>query len=303
LLGFNQLLPGRGERRVLQLSGMALFVLLALPWYVAVIANHPGLFRYFVGDEVVNRVTTDEFGRNGQWYGWIKVYVPTLLLGTLPWTPALWRWMRALPIRARNWRRSQQRAADAPALLLTLWVLLPLLVFCLARSRMPLYVLPLFLPLAVVIARQRVEEGRALPHWRWLAGWAALLLAFKFAAFLWPTHKDASAWADAIRERTGGPVSEVLFVEDMARYGVHLHLNAEVEKISLRPINRADLNPEYDETLAQELSEHEPGTVWICKASRWPELQARFAASGYVATALGTPYQERVIFKIEPRRR
>jgi 4-amino-4-deoxy-L-arabinose transferase-like glycosyltransferase len=302
LLGFNQLMPGRSERRVLQLSGIALFVLLALPWYLAVILNHPGLFRYFVGDEVVNRVTTDEFGRNGEWYGWIVVYAPTLLLGTVPWSLPLWRWVRALPARARNWRRSQQRAADAPALLLALWLLLPLLVFCLARSRMPLYVLPLFLPLAVIVAKQRFEEGRALPHWRWLALWAVVLLAFKFAAFLWPTHKDASAWADAIRARTGGPVSEVLFVEDMARYGVHLHLNAEVEKISFGPIDHSQFNPEYDETVAKELSEHEPGTVWICKQSRWPELQARFAASGFVATALGTPYQERVIFKIEPRR-
>jgi 4-amino-4-deoxy-L-arabinose transferase-like glycosyltransferase len=96
-LVFDQLMPERRRSRVLQWSGLVIFVVLALPWYAAVIADHPGLFRHFVGDEVVNRVATNEFGRNGEWYGWLQVYAPTLLLGTLPWTSALLRWARALP--------------------------------------------------------------------------------------------------------------------------------------------------------------------------------------------------------------
>jgi len=300
VLGFDQLMPGRRERRLLQWSGLALFVLLALPWYLAVMLDHPGLFRYFVGDEVVNRVTTNEFARNGEWYGWLLVYGPTLLLGTLPWTPALWRWARALPGKAKRWRDPIARAEDAPSLLLALWLLLPLLVFCFARSRLPLYVLPLFLPLALLIAKQRFDEGRALPRWRWLLLWAAALLALKFAAAQWPTHKDASAWAQAIRERAPAPVHEVLFVEDMARYGLHLHLDVEVEKLSLEPSPQPRFNPDYDETLAQELAEHEPNAVWICKQALWPQLQTRIAALGYRSTALGTPYQDRVIFNVSP---
>ncbi|RDZ26478.1 ArnT family glycosyltransferase [Lysobacter silvisoli] len=298
ILAFNLLQPG--GYRVLQWSGLAIFVLMALPWYVAVIADHPGLFKYFVGDEVVNRVATDEFGRNGQWYGWLQVYAPTLVLGTLPWTPALWRWLRGLPAAVRAWRDRTARATDAPALWLALWLWLPLLLFCLARSRMPLYVLPLFLPLAVIAAMQRQREGRALPAWPRLAAWAALLLALKLAAVHWPTHKDASAWAEAIRARAGRPVPEVVFVEDMARYGLHLHLDAQIEKISLDPVPDAPrFNPEFDESLAQELAEHEVSAVWVCKQALWPQLRARIAAAGYRATALGTPYEQRVIFEVE----
>ena len=297
ILAFNLLAPGGS--RILQWSGLLLFVLLALPWYVAVIANHPGLFRYFIGDEVVNRVTTNEFGRHGEWYGWIEIYVPTLLLGTLPWTPALWRWARALPATLRGWRERGRRADDAPALLLAIWLLLPLLVFCLAQSRMPLYLLPLFLPLAVIAARQRQGEGRGLPSWPRLAALIAVLLALKLATVYWPTHKDASAWAEAIRARAPGPVREVVFVEDMARYGLHLHLDTEIEKVSLEPVAGARFNPEFDESLAQELAEHELGTVWICKQAAWPQLRARIAALGHRATALGTPYERRVIFQVE----
>lgn len=303
ILALNLLAPGGGYR-VLQWSGLALFVLLALPWYAAVIANHPGLLRYFIGDEVVNRVTTNEFGRHGEWYGWLEIYVPTLVLGTLPWTPALWRWLRALPAAMRGWRDRERRASDAPALLVAIWLLLPLLAFCLARSRMPLYLLPLFLPLAVIAAMQRQREGRALPGWPALAAIAALLMALKLATVYWPTHKDAAAWADAIRARAPGPVHEVVFVEDMARYGLHLHLDAEIEKISLDPArDPPPFNPEFDESLAQELAEHEPGAIWICKQAMWPQLQARIAALGHHAVALGAPYERRVIFRVEFARR
>ena len=176
VLAFDQLMPGRSRHRVLQLSGIVLFALLALPWYAAVIHGNPGLFEYFIGDEVVNRIATNEFGRHGEWYGWIEIYGPTLLLGTLPWTFTLLRGARTLPSSVRRWRDAGTRRAEAPALLLALWLVLPLLVFCLSRSRMHLYILPLFVPLALLVATQRQREGRPLPRWPWLAAWVAGLL-------------------------------------------------------------------------------------------------------------------------------
>ncbi len=301
LLVFNALMPRQARLRVVNWWGLLVFVALAFPWYVAVILGNPGLLQHFVGAEVVDRFATNEFGRHGEWYGWLQIYLPTLVIGTLPWTGALWRWIRALPASIRGWwKQRETREANAASVLLALWVLLPLLVFCLARSRLPLYVLPLFLPLAVVMAAQRTRDGRALPRWPWLLGWVCVLLGLKFAASLWPTHKNAELWADEIRARVDGPVAEVVFVEDMARYGLHLHLGAEVEKVSLLPEPRARFNPVNDSDLAQELSEHEPGVVWICKQTQWLALRERIAAQHYRATALGAPYQQRIIFRVDP---
>ncbi len=305
VLAFEVAMPGRDRHRVLQWSGLLIFLLLALPWYVAVILGHPGLFRYLIGDEVVNRVTTNEFGRHGEWYGWLTIYVPTLLIGTLPWTPALLRWARSLPAAFRRWLRDPaQRAADAAWLLPTLWLLLPLLVFCLSRSRLPLYILPLFAPLAVLVAMQRMREGLGLPAPKRVAAWCALLLALQAATVAWPTHKDASKWADAIRAQAGTPIREVIFVEDMARYGLHLHLGTRthIEKIALLPVPQSPFNRVYDELLEQELAEHEPDTVWICKQARWEEIRARIAAAGYTAAAIGH-YRDRVLFRVglQPR--
>ena len=93
---------------------------------------------------------------------------------------------------------------------------------------------------------------------------------------------------------------EVVFVEDMARYGLHLHLGTgtEVEKISLEALQQPRFNPAYDEPLAVELDEHEVGVVWVCKQVDWPVVQARITHFGYRATLLGTPYQRRVMFQV-----
>jgi 4-amino-4-deoxy-L-arabinose transferase-like glycosyltransferase len=302
VLLFDWLMPGR--HRALRISGLAVFVALALPWYLAVILDNPGLFEYFIGDEVVNRITTDEFGRHGEWYGWAEIYVPTLLIGTLPWTATLWRWVRGLPASLRRWRDAQARRDDAWLVFLTAWVLLPLLVFCLARSRMPLYVLPLFVPLAILAAIQRDREGRALPRWTFLLAWTAVLLGLKLAAAWWPSHKDASKWAEAIEARTQAPVHEVVFVSDMARYGLRLHLDAEIEKVDLDPIppgSQSRFNPVYDEDLATELEEsrEEPGAIWICKEALWPEVRAHIRDRGFRAIPIGTPYQQRIIFRTD----
>lgn len=294
----DRLLPGR--RKALEITGIGLFAVLALPWYAAVVLNNPGLFEYFVGDEVVNRIATNAFGRNGQWYGWLAVYAPTLVLGTMPWTPSLWRWTRILPARIRRWRDPAAREQEAAMLLLAIWVLLPLAVFCLARSRLPLYVLPVFVPLAILIAIQRQGERRSLPHWGWLAAWCGALLALKLGAAAWPSHKNAAEWSDVLRSRTSDVIHEVVFIEDMARYGLRLHLNAEIEKVSLLPVAGARFNPTFDEDLATELAEGEPGVVYITKQALWAEIRSRIEAKGYRVKTLGRPYRERVMFTIAP---
>lgn len=302
IVAFRLLVPGGpviGTRW--HLGGVVLFLALALPWYLVVSLRHEGLLQYFLGAEVVDRLATNRFGRNGHWYGWIVVYLPTLLLGTLPWTRSLWRWARALPAQARAWRDRHVRERHAGAILVALWILLPLLVFCIARSRLPLYLLPVFVPIAIAVATRRATDGITLPRPRWLAAWVVALLALRLAAAAFPTHKDASAWADAIRARATAPVREVVFVEDMARYGLHLHLDAEIEKLSLDAPPQPRFNPEYDEPLSRELEESatETGVLYVAKAHAWPAVRDRVAALGYRATPLGTPFDGRVMFEVE----
>jgi 4-amino-4-deoxy-L-arabinose transferase-like glycosyltransferase len=297
----SRLLPAPRAASVFHWRGILAFFAIALPWYAIVVTRTEGLLDFFLGRELVERMANPEFGRHGEWYGWLQVYAPTLLLGSLPWTGPLWRWLRSLGANLKNWKSAHGRESDAIGLILFLWVVLPLLVFCIARSRMPLYLLPLFTPLALIVARQRHLEGRAFPALRWVGVWVAVLVGMRLATAYWPTHKDAAQWAEAIRERAPFAPAEVVFIEDMARYGLHLYLGAQIDKVSLHPEFSTRFDGEYDSDLAHQLARGERPTVFVCKEERWLEIRDDIQARGFRVTAFGAPYEERVIFGIGPR--
>ena len=168
-------------------------------------------------------------------------------------------------------------------------------------AKAKVWLVQLAVAIALLVAQQRQREGRGLPDWRWIGLWALLLLGLKLASAAWPTHKDASQCAPDLRPRTPAPIEEVVLVEHMARYGLHIELGAEVEKLSLDPEPAAPrFNPDNDADLAQELGEHERNVVWITKQARFPQVRARMQAAGYRVVPQGAPYQRRVIFVVEP---
>lgn len=297
----SRLLPANAGRSSFHWSGLLVFVLVALPWYIVVTHDVDGLLNYFLGSEVVDRIASDDHGRHGEWYGWLKIYAPTLIIGSLPWTWPLWRWLRSLKPSVHSWRDPELRARDPFGLILFLWLAIPLIVFCLARSRLPLYLLPLFTPLALLAARQMHIEKRNFPQLHWLAVWIVVLIALRLCGAFWPSHKDAGAWADAIRQRTTESVDEVVFIEDMARYGIHLHLGAQVDKVSIAPLEPNILGGEYDGDLDTELVDNDQSAIFICKQVRWAEVQALLNARGYPTRVLGDSFEDRVIFRILPR--
>lgn len=304
MIAHNVLVGERRKHVMFNVIGIAVFVVLALPWYLTVVLNNPGLLDYFIGDEVVKRVTTDTFNRNGQWYGWLVVYLPTLLLGSLPWTWAWVRGLRAWPARFRAWRAGVgARRRDSRVLLLVLWLSLPLVVFCLSRSRLPLYILPLFVPLALLAAHGRLQRGQGMPRLSWVLAWSGLLIAFKLYGARHPSESNAQAWATALQARNGGPVHKVLFVEDTIRYGLHLYLgtDATIERISRDTLqNQPRFNPPYDEALATEVAESagRRDAVWVCKQGDFADLAQRIAASDGQVSVLGPPLHGRVVFRV-----
>lgn len=283
------------------LAGVAAFLVLAIPWYAAVVLRHQGLLAHLLGAEVVDRVASDRFGRNGEWYGWLKVFAPTIVVGAIPWLPSLFRWFATQVREAGRWRNAQAREAAAGELFVCLWVLVPLAVFCMARSRLPLYVLPVFAPLAIAIARTRTARGLAIPAWPRLAIWAAVLLGFRFAASIYPADADTSHWALALRERAQRPIRNVVFVEDDPRYGLHLYLGVEVRRVSRMDVGSEAFNPRYDGSLWRDLQKEEAaaGRIYVARAAIWDDIGREMHLRGYRARALGQPHEGRVVFDVE----
>src|SRR4249919_3527270 len=311
IVAMELLAPSR--RRAFHPFALLVFVVVALWWFVVVVSRNPALLHYFLGREVADRVATNEFSRHGEWYGWLVVYVPTLLVGSLPWTLEWLGFLRRVPSHVMSWRTREGRRVDSKTFLLVAWLVLPLAVFCIARSRLPLYVLPLFAPIALMIAASNHEASvvpaRAGTHthlaWRRLLLWVPLLLGIRFAGGMIDSPQDSRALAEAIRARAGGPVHEVVFVDQVPRYGLRVHLNAEVEDITLAAFPRANastINPRFDEDALSELIDDrgDPRDLWICTTAHWPEVRRFMQAHGQRAEAIGTPYRNSVIFRVRP---
>ena len=195
-----------------------------------------------------------------------EVYLPVLLVGTLPWSRARGASPPADP--AARWRRVRGRLRERNRdwLLLAYWLLLPLAVFFLARSRLQLYVLPLFVPLALIMARP-------LAGWPGLRGpppassrsrsrsppWSAL----KGALAYWPSDRDARALAAAARSSCMDPheVDEIVFVDMRPFYGLNVYLDKPVEGVEIgerrfeysKFVTHEDLCAELGQTRAHRL--------------------------------------------------
>ena len=292
-----------GNRRrglpLFALEGPLLFGVLAFGWFALVTVEQPALLNYFLGQEVAKRIAGDGFGRNSQWYGWLLVYAPTVLLGSLPWT---WRLLKSLGETMgmlRGWwaRRTDASLADEARFLTLAWLALPLLVLCLASSRLPLYALPLFLPIALIVAQYSTKPR---VWWPRLLTWVAGLLALRLLAAHWPTSGNAEEWANEIIARAPGPVHEVVFVDDKPRYGVHLYIDAEVEKVALKSPDMSDFGRIADHSFVTEVLEREPGVLYVAESKHYPRLARAAARVGMEARLLGEPHRGRRFFIVVP---
>jgi 4-amino-4-deoxy-L-arabinose transferase len=251
---------GAGVRELIAPGPVAAFAVLALAWFAWIVERNPAMFRYFLLFETFDRIATDVHHRNPGWSGLVKAYGPTVLLGTLPWLPL------ALARVRRAGRGAPPGRADSFDRLLLTWLLLPLLVFCLAQSRLPLYLLPLAVPLALWISRRLDETDPAWSRRAWLlfAAWAAVLVATKFAVGRWEPPQDSRAFARELRAAVDmRAYDEIQFVESAPRYGLVLYLGRPVEAISLaaQPRRVPGVEPRHD--LCLELDERERALLLV----------------------------------------
>ncbi|MDH5220707.1 MAG: glycosyltransferase family 39 protein [Betaproteobacteria bacterium] len=138
-------------RRLHVLPGMALFLAIAAPWFIAVSAANAEFARYFFVHEHLDRFLSTQHGRAGPlWY-----FVPVLVAGAMPW---------ALSLPAALWQaaRRAEPARFKPLRFLLAWCGVVFLFFSASGSKLPPYILPVFPALAVLIAAHLARASRRL---------------------------------------------------------------------------------------------------------------------------------------------
>ena len=121
---------------------LAAFALVALPWYVLCSLRNPDFVRVFLVEHNVQRFLTPVFAHEQPWW----YFGGVLVAGLMPWTTVL------VPAARDAWRDTSTRRTPAAALALC-WAIVPLVFFSISRSKLPGYILPMFPPLALLMAR------------------------------------------------------------------------------------------------------------------------------------------------------
>lgn len=138
-------------RRIHLFSGIALMLVVTVPWFWLVSERNPEFPQFFFIHEHWQRYTSKVHSRSGPVY----YFVPLLIAGFLPWLglfPRMWQVVRgegqALRSGARPFR---------PALLTAIWAIAIFVFFSLSDSKLPGYIVPIFPALGIL-------AGSALEH-------------------------------------------------------------------------------------------------------------------------------------------
>ena len=166
--------------KIFWLGLLSCMLLLGLPWYFAAARIQPGLMDFWLGRELLDRVTSNAHGRDQAWW-----FFPALAcLASFPWAFGFFA-------RPRSKASSSTR-------FMAIWALLPVLLFSLPASKQPGYLAPAVpgfaLWLASVWSSPIRRKGR-----QWLASaWVAVILV----AVVW--HLDPE------NTRSDDPLAETL---------------------------------------------------------------------------------------------
>jgi len=147
----------RAIPRTLWLPGIAVYLAVMLPWYIAVQLRNPEFFRFFILEHNLARFSRDVYHhREPFWF-----YLPVFLLAMMPWTLAL---ILAVTQRVRLvWAEGKQAFSSPEAswqLFLLIWMLVPVLFFSASQSKLPGYILPAVPAGALLVAEYLASRGR-----------------------------------------------------------------------------------------------------------------------------------------------
>ena len=130
--------------RLLHPLAILFFSIVALPWYVLCAYFNPDFFRTFILLHNFERYLTPVFQHREPF----RFFGPIILLGLLPWTALL---VSAALDGRRIFRNGEWQTSSG--FFIASWAVFPFIFFSFSQSKLPEYILPVFPPLALLMAR------------------------------------------------------------------------------------------------------------------------------------------------------
>jgi 4-amino-4-deoxy-L-arabinose transferase-like glycosyltransferase len=265
-------------RRTIWLPGVLLYLLMVLPWYIAVQRRNPTFYRLFFLEHNLERFATNRYQHHQPFW----FYVAVLLIALMPWTVlAIRALVDSIDVSIAEWKVRHKpqrylghtRAGDAFPEFLVLWTLFPIVFFSFSGSKLPGYILPSIPPLAILTADYLNRTRRCgLPRWLlWLhSAFCGLLI---FVLVLAPQHMKYETLVPS-RQWLAMAVAAAVFFAAIVfliirRWGIPQLCNATLIPILaimifLLGFHGKDLDLNYSaRPLAREIQQQAPGVSLV----------------------------------------
>ena len=163
----------RPWRRLHLLSGLPLFLLVTVPWFVAVSARNPSFAQFFFVHEHFARFLTKVHKRTEPWWYFLSL----LAIGALPW-------LLAVPAALRGaWLESSRETQFKPLKFILIFSGVTVLFFSVSESKLAPYILPMMPALAAVIGASVAESPTFVRTMARVTGVLMPLLAVGFVIY------------------------------------------------------------------------------------------------------------------------
>ena len=149
-------------KRMHWLSGLAVFLVISVPWFVAVSLANKEFVQFFFVQEHFQRFLTKGHGRyQPAWY-----FIPVIMIGAMPWLFSLvagyvnaWRTAPAGHLQASATAAPGAKPFQ-PTRFLAVWCAIVFLFFSASSSKLGSYILPIFPATALLVALQLQRASR-----------------------------------------------------------------------------------------------------------------------------------------------
>jgi len=291
------------------LLGVLIFLVTGLSWYIWVGFKVPGAFSYFIDNQILGRLITEKYNRNPGLTGAL-IYLPVLVFGSLPWS-TIWLEKKGLLKSALFSKQWWKELPEKPELLFLLcYFFVPLVVLCLASSKLGFYALPIFVPLAIATAKLWVRKAPKIGCFalkdllksfarpvKLTTYWIFLLLISKFALAYYPTQNDMKTlWAQVNSHLPTGNY-ELCTIDERAD-GLLFYGAREVEHVT----DKSDPYPTFTktETILEEIrefiKENETGFFLVIEDDDVAEAIDILKNSGIECHVVHLPYERAMLF-------
>jgi len=133
-------------RELLVYGGVAVLVaiLVSLPWALSVHSQEPDFWRFFFWHEHIRRFAGEDAQHSAPWW----YYLPMLVGFSVPWAVLL----------PATFQQAWQNRRQGSIGFLLLWLVLPLAFFSLSKGKLPAYIMPCLLPLALLMGHTLMDR-------------------------------------------------------------------------------------------------------------------------------------------------